>query len=358
MHLWIGVILHGLVVEAISYNLPDIDNFWHSQTPIILLGRRLPLHIIFLYSVFLYTASNTAKRFKLPLWSEPFAVGLIVVLIDIPYDVTSVRFLHWSWHDTDPSIRDRHYHVPWNSYYFHATFAASFTFWFHGTRKLFTKSSNKWTSDKSFLKETLCTVLSSLLGMPGGVLLFLPIYHPLHDNFNVHTEVCFFLLFAVFLVLAWSGERASRPTITFKSKADCLFLPYLMVYYSVFLAMALIGDPSKEVSIGLHEQIGPCDEMVPITSALGQTLYKRRYLCLEDNDETYFGWDCLPGGKAPKPFSHWYTACGTELKNRVEYIVVNLTICIVAFGVFVNAFLLSNGKSDQESITTKKVKKN
>lgn len=49
--LWLGVILHGLVVEMAAYWVPDIDNFWHSQTPIILLGRRLPLHIIFLCKI-------------------------------------------------------------------------------------------------------------------------------------------------------------------------------------------------------------------------------------------------------------------------------------------------------------------
>lgn len=47
-YLWLGTVLHGLVIESLSYILPDVDNFWHSQTPIMLLGRRLPLHIIFL----------------------------------------------------------------------------------------------------------------------------------------------------------------------------------------------------------------------------------------------------------------------------------------------------------------------
>jgi len=45
-YLWLATVLHGLVVEIVTYNLEDIDNFWHSQTPVIFLGRRLPLHII------------------------------------------------------------------------------------------------------------------------------------------------------------------------------------------------------------------------------------------------------------------------------------------------------------------------
>ena len=67
-------------------------------------------------------------------------MGLTVVLVDIPYDIVSVKFVHWTWHDTDPNLADRHYWVPWNSYYFHATFAAGFTFWFH----LFRDYEQRW----------------------------------------------------------------------------------------------------------------------------------------------------------------------------------------------------------------------
>jgi hypothetical protein len=75
-------------------------------------------------------------------------VGLLVVLIDLPYDIVSVKFVHWSWHDTDPNIADRHYWVPWNSYYFHLTFAASFTFWFHTVRSWLDRKTSKWQASR------------------------------------------------------------------------------------------------------------------------------------------------------------------------------------------------------------------
>lgn len=95
-------------------------------------------------------------------------VGLVVVLIDIPYDITSVKFVHWTWHDTDPNISDRHYWVPWNSYYFHCAFATSFTFWFHNIHYLMSRSKSnvKWTKsrwcDNNILPNTLliCAVLN------------------------------------------------------------------------------------------------------------------------------------------------------------------------------------------------------
>jgi len=87
-----------------------------------------------------------ASKLRLPAWAEPFAVGLTVVMIDLPYDITAIKFVQWIWHDTDPNIFDRFYWVPWNSFYFHAAFAASFTFWFHGLRRWFSKT-EKWETD-------------------------------------------------------------------------------------------------------------------------------------------------------------------------------------------------------------------
>lgn len=35
---------------------------------------------------------------------EHMAAGLMTVLIDIPYDIVSIKYVHWVWHDTDPNI--------------------------------------------------------------------------------------------------------------------------------------------------------------------------------------------------------------------------------------------------------------
>lgn len=59
----------------------------------------------------------------------------------------------------------------------------------------------------SVIKEMICVGLTALLGMPGGVLLFLPLYHPLHDIAGIHSEVTFFMLFTVFLLISWTGDR-------------------------------------------------------------------------------------------------------------------------------------------------------
>ena len=141
------------------------------------------------------------------------AIGLAAVLIDIPYDIMAVKFVHWTWHDTDPNIYDRHYWVPWTSYYFHATFACAFTLTFNLWRRLLCDNdpSNPWVEDKRWTRELLCSVLTGLSGMPGGVLQFLPIYHPFRDLFGIHTENCVITLFVIFFFIAWRNDR--NPTL-------------------------------------------------------------------------------------------------------------------------------------------------
>ena len=58
-----------------------------------------------------------------------------------------------------------------------------------------------------FVKEALACLLAGVLGMPLGVIQFLPVYHPLHDSNKIHTEVCVFLQMAVYVMIAWAGDR-------------------------------------------------------------------------------------------------------------------------------------------------------
>ena len=50
-YLWWAILFHGIVVECVSYWTRDIDSFWHSQTTIVFIGRRLPIHIMLVCKV-------------------------------------------------------------------------------------------------------------------------------------------------------------------------------------------------------------------------------------------------------------------------------------------------------------------
>jgi len=345
-HLWLAILFHGTVIECISYCLPDIDSFWHSQTTLMLIGRRLPLHIMIVYPAFYYNASVAISRLKLSSWVEPFAVGLFVVLIDLPYDITAVKYVHWTWHDTDPNIFDRHYWVPWNSYYFHATFAASFTFWFHWWRRIIIgQSEDKWQA-ADYKKEMLCSFLTGLCGMPGGVLQFIPFYHPLHDIGGVHTENCVVILAITFILLTWSSDRravhGSRAVNGLKGFNECVVS--LILHYGCYLFILCAFRPENEVSIGVHERTGPCNDTSYVQTAFGMSLAKRTYLCPSDYGEDYFDFHCLPGRVQPEDDVRWYTICGTPFENHVEYLMMIGGVTWIALIVFFNMFFRSGAE--------------
>ncbi|XP_068618230.1 uncharacterized protein [Battus philenor] len=356
-YLWLATVLHGLFTDNFwSIALPEYDNFWHSTTPVMFLGSRLPLHIIFLYPTFIYHASYAVSKLNLPSYAEPFAAGLLVVLIDIPYDIVSVKFVHWTWHDTDPNIFDRHYWVPWNSYYFHASFTASFYFIFHASRRFFAPNEEKWSSGKKSA-EWKSVIISSLLGMPGGILLFVTIYHPLHDIWNVHGEVTFFMLCSIFSLIVFIGllnrsDKANEPL----SFMDYVMVIQLSLHYAIYWIFVVFFSPERERSYGLHEPVGPCNELSSLVTAFGQTLYRRKYLCIDDYDEKYFDFNCT-GAIRPGHGASKYLICGTPFENRVEYIAVVSTILIVAAGVFYGIYFKTTKSVKTTAIPVKKSKK-
>ena len=84
---------------------------------ILTLYLGLPVFYVTLYffpdPCFHYTTNVAAMRLKLPMWSQPFAVGLFDVLLDVPYNIFGISLIWWTWHDTDPNIFDWMYDVPW-----------------------------------------------------------------------------------------------------------------------------------------------------------------------------------------------------------------------------------------------------
>lgn len=59
----------------------------------------------FVDTVFYYHASWAMSKMKLKsAIAEHLAVGLMTVLIDMPYDIIGIKYIHWVWHDTDPNI--------------------------------------------------------------------------------------------------------------------------------------------------------------------------------------------------------------------------------------------------------------
>jgi hypothetical protein len=70
----------------------------------------------------LYAGIMTARRLGLRPAYEGFAAGLLIVAMDMPFDICGPIVKWWSWSDTDPNVAVRWLDVPVTSYYWHLTF--------------------------------------------------------------------------------------------------------------------------------------------------------------------------------------------------------------------------------------------
>lgn len=199
-------------------------------------------------------------------------------------------------------------------------------------------------------------IVAGAMGMPGGCLLFIPLYHPLHDFFGVPSEVTSITVLLIFAAIVWKHDRHAN---RYAKPKKYLYISYGFVcntpcqFFQNGFSIEISNFPSNRslcCSIGygyisaatgcnigwsartywrLHRNGSRwnCAEGLLIwykivymnhennmifSKSLVKTLSKRKYLCVSDYDEKYYDFHCLPGSKVPSQGSYWYTICGTD----------------------------------------------
>lgn len=164
----------------------------------------------------------------------------------------------------------------------------------------------------SIHSELSASLAAGVFGMPGGVLLFLSFYHPLHDLLKIPTEVITISMLLIFGALIWRSDKKLNIE-TKLNWSSILLLGHLAFHFVSNIFIAAMFNPEDVASNGLHEPIGDCDVKSPVHTIF-KTLEKRKYLCASDYDEKYFDFHCLPEERLPTDGSVWYTICGTPFE--------------------------------------------
>lgn len=118
--------------------------------------------------------------------------------------------------------------------------------------------------------EIIALIIASLLGMPGGSLLFMVFYHPLHDFYNVPSEITSISILMVATAIVWKfdrkSERYEKPAKM--DRISKILFAHLIIHYLVNLGTAIFINPEDVISIGLHQKIGNCNETEPVHTIL------------------------------------------------------------------------------------------
>jgi hypothetical protein len=242
---WIAILSYGVVMELVSYN--TVDNFTHGPFTVMLYHGKLPLYVVAVYPVLLYTGITLARRLGLARWAEPLVAGLAIVLLDVPFDVLGPDQGWWSWSPTDVNIAARWEGVPLTSYYWHIAFGACLA--------LLTRSCERW------LKLGWTMGLAPLVGamtIVAGGLSFIPFH--LLQNEGVSDGANLAILVTVCLGALLFGRRGAPV-----ERPDRILLTTALAYHALFLLVLLtrssVEDGAQKAaillvgtacSVGLH----------------------------------------------------------------------------------------------------------
>jgi hypothetical protein len=158
---WLTIVIYGIAMEAISYLL--VQNFVHGQFTVMLWDRQLPLYVVAVYPVLLYTGIAAARALRLPRAIEPIASGLFILALDVPFDLAGPPSGWWIWFGGDPNTAVRWHGVPVTSFYWHLAFGAALA------------AVTRAASAKRRPPAILAPVLASLT-IVIGVIAFLPMH--------------------------------------------------------------------------------------------------------------------------------------------------------------------------------------
>ena len=289
------------------------------------------------YPATMYLTNVAVEILQLGAVAHASAVAIADVIIDVPFDIMGIKLVWWTWHDTDPNIFDRHYSVPWTSYNFHMTFAWSLSFLFRVTWNLLVGEQKKLKPLSGILRAGTCLIVVSLMSMPLGVLQC-TFHHFLHDVFFIHPEITTLIYVFVYGAIFWRADRRLSKSKAKKIKSKALAAIVVIHYAFYMLLVVFYAKPEDIRATGLHEVVGDdCQSESDVYTVTGMILKKKTFLCVDNYDEPYFDFHCLPRGR-PETNASWYTVCGTPYKSHVEYMVIVIFSCVVGLLFFWEIF--------------------
>jgi hypothetical protein len=253
---WAVSFTYGLAMELVSYNF--IKSFAHGQFTVMFYRQQLPLYVVTVYPVFQYTSIVAARRLRAGLVPQVLAAGLLIVAMDMPFDILGPMNGWWSWSGTDENVAARWYGVPVTSYYWH--------FAWGGILAGLTRAFGRWAGEPTRpLRIAALALPVAGLTMVLGVISFLP-FHAL-KALGVPDGAIVAGALASGLLVALLARRTPKPE---RRDARLLVIPCL--YYAFHLLAAL-----AQLAAGKAPFAGP---MAVIAAVITCALVAYRLACV------------------------------------------------------------------------------
>jgi hypothetical protein len=361
--LFIFSVIGGCANDLLFMTMPLTDNFWHSQATIMLTDR-LPLYILCVYASFLYLPIACVWRLGLPILAEVCLAGLSAIFFYAPFDLVGIKFLWWTWHDSDTVVAERIVGVPVSSTMWVGVYTCCFAFLFnkflHPTYDQEQKNINCFS-----IASTLRAFFASFLSVPlmmlhmmivqcvlGGFVLPPP---PPNKFMLAFTMITYGSLIISSIADAsvesnnhekrFQRERLRDIGTGGKSSHWLLFA--IIIHYLMLICVSIFGDPTTHLSTGIHQTYGKCGvESIDYAGAKCE-----KFVCdiLRVSDSYSFNCDAAASAvdsveksSIIKPVKdvelEWYSICGLPTssawkRKSIAYSSCGLIVFLLLIGV-------------------------
>ena len=359
-----------------------------------MLTDRLPLYILAVYASFLYVPLACVWRLGLPRLAEVTLAGITGMFFYAPFDVVGIKFLWWTWHDSDTVVAERLLGVPVSSTMWVGVYTCMFALLFNvflppshddslpkalpslsalkGIASssqpvpLVTMASMCRACSASFLSVPLMMLHMMVVQCLLGGLVVPPPPPPtkamLGFIFVVYGSLCVSSLADAAIDPQRQEKAASRNvlrTAGTSGSASHWLITIVVLHYGMLLGVAWMGDPTTHVSTGTHQTWGPCH--VESVDYAGEKCDK--FVCdvlrVQDSFSVHCG-SSSGGGSANQLIQptkdvelEWYSICGlpkTDEWKRVSvaYSVSGLLVFLLLIGVQGDLATRKNKKEEKQ----------
>jgi hypothetical protein len=338
MLVWLSALIAGSANDAFFMWIPIVDNFWQAQAS-VMMSPRMPLYISCVYINFMYFGTVAAWKLHLPPRAEAALAGLCAELIYAPYDIVGIKFLWWTWHDTDSSIAERLLGVPIGSTMWVITFSATFSYLLRATtaharfegEPLTARDCLRTFSIVSLCSTPIMMVQMTVLQFASGTDIILERGLPPSPVPGPRGFALLLASYGYLLYREWGSRRLpkQRRAVEAGEKAGCtpsgqqlttsdlVANLHLLLHFGTLLALMVLGEPEAHVAMSMHQRYGPCGmRHLDIT---GNNVTE--FVCAADYDEGY-SFDCSAALADGRPrsaaFGAYSEAFGTHGVEAVE----------------------------------------
>lgn len=322
---WWASILAGCANDAFFMFLPGVDNFYHAQGT-IMLTPRLPLYILFVYNSFIYCSVVAGFQFNLGIFGNSAIVGLIAELFYSIYDLIGVKFLWWTWHDTDVAISARIFNVPIGSSMWVITFCSTFSFLL---QILLRRSPRVGKFLFVFTIFCICLLCTPIMMMQMGL------FQLTGTIMGRPNEISLCLLLLVYSIIIsvsmiYSGNWLRK---RFRPSAMDRFLGCAIIaYFAFFSTVGFVFSPVDHHSIGIHQSVGQCG----VQEFDMNGLPREKFLCSTNYDEPFVV-HALNSNSISDPV-RWYSISGVAIENHDLWMMLVSFISLIGITFYTYAY--------------------